>query len=158
MLNPDTNEFFSSKPPLFTVIVAGEYWLLKKAFGWTLADSHDRWPIVCTILITFNVLPLIVFLVLLAKLLEEYGETDWGRLFVYTAACFGTFLTTFSVTLNNHTPAACFVMFAAYPLLRGRSIDVSPPYSTCDCSFRVSSRDWRLRSIFPRQPFWRRSA
>jgi len=129
VMNPETKEFFSSKPPLFTVIAAGEYWLLNKAFGWTLTNSRDRWPIVCTILITFNVLPLIVFLLLLAKLLEEYGTTDWGRLFVYTAACFGTFLTTFSVTLNNHTPAACCTMFAVYPLLRGRSIDNNSPFT-----------------------------
>ena len=123
--NPKTHEYYSSKPPLFSAMVAGEYWLLNKLLGWSLTESHDRWPVVCTILITVNVLPLIIFLRLLANLLEEYGSTDWGRLFVFTSACFGTFLTTFAVTLNNHTPAACCVMAAFYPLLRGRALDSS---------------------------------
>ena len=124
--NPDTELFYSSKPPLLTCLVAGEYWLLNKSLGWTLQEPRYRWPVVCTILLTFNLLPLIIFLRLLSNLLEEYGTTDWGRLFVYTAACFGTFLTTFAVTLNNHTPAACCVLFAVYPLLRGRSTESSP--------------------------------
>ncbi len=36
MLNPDTLEYYSTKPPLLTFLVACEYWLLKKAFGWSL--------------------------------------------------------------------------------------------------------------------------
>lgn len=126
--NPETHEFYSTKPPLFTLIVAGEYWLLNKALGWSLTNRDDRWPIVCTILITFNVIPLIIVLVLLANLLEEYGGTDWGRLFVFTCACFGTFLTTFAVTLNNHTPAACCAMIALFPILNGRSIEWARPF------------------------------
>ncbi len=124
--------FFSSKPPLFTIIAAGEYWLLKETLGWTLTEPRYRWPVVCTVLITFNVLPLLVFLVLLANLLEEYGTTDWGRLFVFAAACFGTFLTTFAVTLNNHLPAAYCVLFAVYPLLRGRASAPVKPFSVCN--------------------------
>jgi hypothetical protein len=127
---PET-DFFSSKPPLFTMIAAGEYWLLNRGLGWTLTEPQHRWPVVCTILITFNVLPLIVFLVLLAKLLEEFGTTDWGRLFVFAAACFGTFLTTFAVTLNNHGPAAYCVLFAVYPLLRRRAAAPAKPFSIC---------------------------
>jgi len=121
--DPATDYFYSSKPPLLTTLVAGEYWVLHKSLGWTFEDPQHRWPIVCVILLTFNLLPLIVFLRLLANILEEYGSSDWGRLFIYTAACFGTFLTTFAVTLNNHTPAAYCVLFAIYPLLRERSIE-----------------------------------
>ncbi|MCE9530079.1 MAG: hypothetical protein K8T89_02920 [Planctomycetes bacterium] len=127
--NPETNAFYSSKPPLFTVFVAAEYWLLKRGLGWTLTDAQFRWPVVCAILITFNVLPMLIFLLLLANLIEEYGTTDWGRLFVFTAACFGTFLTTFAVTLNNHTPAAFCVMAAIYPLLRGRGNESNRPFT-----------------------------
>ena len=126
--NPQTDEFYSTKPPLFTTIVAGEYWLLNKALGWSFKERQDRWPLVCIILITFNVIPFVIVLVLLANLVEEYGRTDWGRLFVFAAACFATYLTTFAVTLNNHTPAACCAMIATYPLLNGRSIDSDRPY------------------------------
>ena len=60
--NPDTDQFYSTKPPLFTVLAAGEYWLLRNGFDLTLQNPDHRWPIVCTILITFNLLPLIAFL------------------------------------------------------------------------------------------------
>lgn len=130
--HPQTDEFYSTKPPLFTVIVAGEYWLLNKSLGWSLTESRDRWPIVCTILITFNVIPFVILLVLLANLIEEYGKTDWGRLFVFACACFGTFLTTFAVTLNNHTPAACCALIAIYPILNGRSIEWARPFTALE--------------------------
>ncbi len=116
VMDPDTGAFYSSKPPLLPTVLAGEYWLLKKFLGWSIVS--DRWPVVCVILLTVNAVPFAVYLVLLARLIEDHGTTDFGRLFVFTAACLGTFLTTFSVTLNNHTPAACCALFAVYPLLR----------------------------------------
>lgn len=118
VLRPDTQEFYSSKPPILPTLVAGEYWLLKKVFGWSITDETSRWLVVRTILLTVNLLPLILYLVLLARLVERYGTTDWGRLFVIGAAGFATFLTTFSVTLNNHTVAAWCAMVALYALLR----------------------------------------
>jgi hypothetical protein len=115
VLHPDRQEFYATKPPLLTVAAAGEYWLLRKFLKWEI--DEQRWEVVVTILLTLNVLPLAIALWLLALLLERYGVTDWGRLFVFAVACFGTFLTTFSVTLSNHVPAACCVLFAAYALL-----------------------------------------
>jgi hypothetical protein len=116
VMEPETGLFYSSKPPLLPTVLAGEYWLLKKAFGWSIVQ--DRWYIVCTILLTVNVLPFAVYLLLLARLVEDYGTTDFGRLLTFTTACVGTFLTTFSLTLNNHTPAAYCALFAICPLLR----------------------------------------
>ena len=129
VMNPKTGAFYSSKPPLYTVIVAGEYWILHHTLSWTI--DGDRWPVTCTILITFNVLPLVLMLWLMSKLIEEYGTTDWGRMFAMASACFGTFLTTFAVTLNNHTPAATCAFLAVYPLLRGRS-QHPHPYRPCE--------------------------
>ena len=119
VLHPDTKVFYSSKPPLMPVAVAGEYWLLKTLFGWTLTDQPSK--VVIATLITVNVLPLFVYLLLLSRVIDRFGATDWGRLFAYAAACFGTFMTTFATTLNNHTPAACTTLFAVYPLLMWRS-------------------------------------
>lgn len=116
VMNPDSGEFFSSKPPLFPTLLAGEYWLLKHLFGWSIV--RDRWLVVCTILLTVNALPFAVYLTLLARLVETWGTTDFGRLLAFATACFGTYYTTFSATLNNHTPAMCCVLFALYPLLR----------------------------------------
>lgn len=124
VLNPETQEFYSSKPPLLATIVAGEYWLLKHVFGWSLKNPpgsdapDDRWKIVPVVLLTVNALPMLLYLLLISKLLEQYGTTDWGRIFVMGAACFGTMLTPFAITLNNHSTATCCVLFALYPVLR----------------------------------------
>src|SRR5919201_945020 len=98
VLRPDTQEFYSSKPPFLATLVAGEYWLLKQAFGWSIVEQ--RWEVVRTILMTVNWLPMIAYLAVLGRLVDRLGTTDWGRLYVMTAACFGTFLSSFVITLN----------------------------------------------------------
>src|SRR5262245_23154188 len=60
VLKPDTQEFYSSKPPLLPTLVAGEYWLLKQAFGWSIVEQ--RWEVVRTILLTVNGLGMVVYL------------------------------------------------------------------------------------------------
>jgi hypothetical protein len=116
VMNPETKEFFSSKPPLMTTVLAGEYWLLKRTLGWDIV--RDRWLVMPFIVFTANVLPFAVYLLLLARLIEGIGTTDFGKLLAFTVAAVGTYLTTFSGTLNNHLPAAFCVLFAAYPLVR----------------------------------------
>lgn len=107
---------FSSKPPLFPTMMAGPYWLIHRLTGWTLGDHP--YVIGRIMLVTFNVLPMILFFVLLAALVERLGTTDWSRLFVMGSAAFGTFLTTFAVTINNHLIAAVSAMVALYAVAR----------------------------------------
>jgi hypothetical protein len=109
------DHFYSSKPPLLPTLTAGLYWGLRRAAGLDLlARTHET---VHAILLVVNWLPWIVALTLLAALVERYGQSDWSRLFVVIAAAFGTFLTTFLTTFNNHTVAATSVVFALYPAL-----------------------------------------
>ncbi|MHB1422948.1 MAG: hypothetical protein ACYC3I_07100 [Gemmataceae bacterium] len=117
MRDPATLEYYSTKPPLLTFLVACEYWLLKKSFGWSLNDD-SRFAVVRVCLLTFNLLPFAVYLWLLVRLLERWGTTDWGRIFVVAAACFGTLMTPFLISLNNHTLAACSVVVAVYAAVR----------------------------------------
>jgi hypothetical protein len=116
VLQPETNQFYSSKPPFLATLLAGEYWFLKTVFGWSIVDQ--RWEVVRVILFTINWLPLVLYLVFLSRLVEDIGTTDWGRIFVFAAGCFGTFLIPFATTLNNHTVAACCALFALYPAVR----------------------------------------
>lgn len=116
VLDPDSQQFYSSKPPFLPTLVAGEYWLLKNLLGWTLTEHP--FAVVRTVLITFNVIPLLFYLIVLARILERYGSGDWARIFVMAAACFGTMVTPFSITLNNHTLASCTAVFAIAPALR----------------------------------------
>jgi hypothetical protein len=123
MLDPATLEYYSTKPPLLTFLVAGDYWLLKKTLGWKLADEtggerDQRFAIVRVCLLTFNLVPFVIYLWLLARLAERFGATDWGRVFIVAAACFGTMATPFLLTLNNHTLAMCAALVAVYATVR----------------------------------------
>lgn len=108
--------FYSSKPPFLPTIVAGLYWLLRHALHWSI--TAQRWQVIPTILLMLNWLPFVVYLTLLARLVERFGTTDWGRLYVVAVGGFATFVTSFSACLNNHTVAAWGCLFALYPALR----------------------------------------
>lgn len=112
--------YYSSKPTLLPTLLAGEYWLIRQATGATLAEQAGY--VVRLMLVFTNVLPLAAALVLLARRVEELVASDAARTFTVAAACFGTFLTTFAVTLNNHLVAAISLIVGielAWPLLAG---------------------------------------
>jgi hypothetical protein len=103
---------FSSKPPLGATLIAAAYWPIYRLTGVTLG-THP-YEIGRFMLVLFNLVPLVIYFLLMARLIERFGTTDWGRIFVMAAAVFGTFLSTFVVTINNHLPAAVCVAMAVY--------------------------------------------
>jgi hypothetical protein len=107
---------YSSKPPLLATLLAGEYWLINRVTGATLADHP--YEIGRAMLLAVNILPLILMYVLLARLVERFGTTEWGRILVMAAATMGTLLNAFAVVLNNHIVAAVSATVAIYALVR----------------------------------------
>lgn len=81
-----------------------------------------RWPVFVLylkpVVIVLNVVPLVVFLVLYARMLDRYASNDWTWFFCLFAAAWGTLLFAFETTLNNHTVAAASAFFAIYAFLR----------------------------------------
>jgi hypothetical protein len=108
--------YYSSKPTLLPTLQGGVYWLVYHLAGWSL--GRQTYATVRLLLVLFNVAPLVVYFVLLSRLAERLGKSDWSRVFVMAAACFGTFLTTFAVTLNNHVPGAVSAAIAIYAVVR----------------------------------------
>lgn len=107
--------YYSSKPTLLNTLLAGPYWVLKQTTGITLvAKPHF---VIRLLLVLFNVFPLMVYFQLVAWMVERWGTTDFGRIFTMAAATFGTFLTTFAVTVNNHLPAAICLLATVVVLL-----------------------------------------
>jgi hypothetical protein len=115
-LHPAKLEFYSTKPPLLATILAGLYWLLQFLFGWTLRD--EPFAVVRTILVLVNLVPFYFYLRALAGLAERFGRTDWSRYFVLASAAFGTLVTPFLITLNNHTLGTFAVLFTLLAVLR----------------------------------------
>jgi hypothetical protein len=129
VLRPDDGLLYSSKPPLLPTLLALEYKLLKNMptfayssdAGWHATGrltfaTHPR-ALVRIIVLTANWVPFVVFLILFARLLDRLTSDVWVRTFTLATAAAGTYLTGFSVTLNNHTIAAFCCFFALYPAL-----------------------------------------
>jgi hypothetical protein len=85
------------------------------------AEPH-KWPAYVyyfkPIIILFNVVPFLVFLVLYARLLDRHAANDWAWFFSLFAAAYATLLLAFDQTLNNHTVAAWSAFFSLYALVR----------------------------------------
>ncbi len=107
---------YSSKPTLLPTLLAGQYWLVHKVTGWSLADNPHE--VVRTMLLPINMGGMVVMFLLIAKLAERFGTTDWGRLLVVGAATFGTLLFAFVIVLNNHLIAAVSTAIALYAGVR----------------------------------------
>jgi hypothetical protein len=108
--------YYSSKPTVLPTLMATVYWPIYRLTGATLG-THP-YEIGRFMLVLLNVVPLVIGFLLLASLVERFGTTDWGRIFVMAAAAFGTFLTTFAVAINNHLPAAVCAVAAIYAVTR----------------------------------------
>ena len=98
------DHFYSSKPPLLSTLMAAEYWAIYHATGKSLG-THP-YEIGRFMLITINGACLLLIFIFTARLVERLGTTDWGRILVMASCVFGTFLTTFAITITNHLPAA----------------------------------------------------
>jgi hypothetical protein len=103
---------YSSKPPLLAVLLAGPYWVATKITGWTLGDHP--FELGRGLMLIYGILPLAITILFTHGLVERIGQTDWGRLYGMVLICFGTFLTTFSVVLTNHLPAAACVAVSGW--------------------------------------------
>ncbi|QDT37458.1 hypothetical protein [Stratiformator vulcanicus] len=107
--------FYSSKPPLLPLVTAGIYAGYRQALDRTLTQS----PTLLTrhVLTILNLLPLVAALWLTCRIVDRYARSSTARLIVPAVLAFGTFLSPFSVVLNNHTPAAMTLVFSIYALL-----------------------------------------
>ncbi len=105
---PGEGHFYSSKPPLLSTLIAAEYWLIYHGLGYSLGEHP--FGVGRFMLLTINVPTIVALWLLLARYVERYGRTDFGRVFTMVCAVFGTLQTTFAVSLNNHLIAAASAM------------------------------------------------
>ncbi len=111
--------YYSSKPPLLPTLYAGVYGMVSSVTGWSLQESP--FLVARTILVLVNLLPLGVFLFCFLRWHQTRtagAEDAWGSVALALFVAFGTFLTTFTNTLNNHLPAAMAVAGSVWCLHR----------------------------------------
>ena len=111
---PLDGHFIPTKPPVLSTAMAGEYWLLRHTLGLELGDKTQMRYVVRILCLSFVGVPFIFSCVLLRSMLHWYIEASWARLVTIFAACFATLAAGFSITINNHVPAAALLMSGFY--------------------------------------------
>ena len=107
---------YSSKPPLLSTLAAGVSWCLKQTVGLDLRSQTD--DTTHAILLVLNWLPAVASFVVFARLLRRLSEDAFVRSFALATLCFGTLVTGYATTFNNHSLGAACLIFALSPLLR----------------------------------------
>ncbi len=105
--------FYSSKPPLLSVVGAGVYAVLRP-LGFDFGDPAGRSAAVYLLTLVLVGLPYALMLVFAARLLEDFAATDEARLWAFGALALASLPFGYAVTLNNHTPAAALLVMAFY--------------------------------------------
>ena len=114
--------YYSSKPTLLPTLLAYLYRGVRLVTGKDL-ENHP-FEVVRILLILVNVVPMALFLVLMAAVFETLAQDSYTRIILLVGASLGTYLTPFSITLNNHLPAAFsvgVVLFALVHILKNRN-------------------------------------
>lgn len=97
--------YYSSKPPLLPTMYTGVYLLVRAATGATL--MKNTFFIAKVMLVIVNLIPLaVLWLIMARKAAREHASNTWQVVILALFIAFGTFLSTFSNTLNNHLPGA----------------------------------------------------
>lgn len=116
LLHPKTKVFYSSKPPLLPTLLALEAKLLDALFGWSAKEQGAR--VLRLLLATFNGLPLLLYLLAFALVLQRLDAGEGATAALLVTAGFGTFATTFANTITNHVPATAAAGLALFALVR----------------------------------------
>lgn len=104
----------SSKPPVLPLLMAGEYWVMKKALGWSLDKPEDANKIVRVMATTLAGFSYVLALVLFGKAIRMFVDDPLIRLLLMFCLAFCTQLWGYSTQINNHVPAAAMLLAAVY--------------------------------------------
>lgn len=96
--------YFSSKPTLMPIVLAGLYKAISAVTSWRLAT--DTFAVSQTMLLLVNFLPWVWLTWRMLRWIEAETSDAFARGCLSIIAIGGTFLTTFVVTLNNHLHGA----------------------------------------------------
>ncbi|MEZ6056033.1 MAG: hypothetical protein R3C01_04945 [Planctomycetaceae bacterium] len=113
----EEEHIYSTKPPLFPTMVAVVYRIQKGILGWRVDDSASKREAVAGVLLFVNFLPWGIALWMLYGILNRLNVSPLVLLVIMATACFGTLLSPFLLSLNNHLPAAvCLIVTLAFAM------------------------------------------
>lgn len=107
----------SSKPPIFSLILTGEYLILKK-LGYSLKDESHLKKIVQMLIFINIILPFILANLCIWKFLIEINVTLSTRILTLFISLFATQWSAYAIHFSNHVPAGCFLIISLFCLWR----------------------------------------
>lgn len=106
---------YSSKPPLLSTIAAGIYWGLKQTAGYDLRQDPESTT--HAILLLLNGIPMVLSFIVFACTLKRVTDHAPTQSIALAIWCFGTLVTGYATTFNNHSLGAVCLAFALGPLI-----------------------------------------
>ncbi len=104
----------SSKPPVMPLMMTIEYIVMRRVFGWNLANEEDLRPILQVMIITLIKLPHIIGLVFFALTLRMFVSNLRNAALLLLVFALATPVPGYACQLNNHTPAVAALIVALY--------------------------------------------
>jgi hypothetical protein len=125
-------------------MLAGLYWVLKSTTGWDLVDHPF---LVGRLMVAFaNGIALSIYWFPLRSMILHVEASAWNRIIVAIAATWGTFLTSFAITINNHLPAAAATMLVMWCLWR---IDIGSGFNSILAATAGLASGFAVEGEFP---------
>lgn len=124
---------YSSKPPLLTLMLAAVtkpvMMVVHAIRGKQLTE--DPFLVGRIVLVLVNLIPLALWWCFLHRWLERHIPIPWTRMIILSLAIWGTYLSTFTVTLNNHIHGAIFFSISlafAWQIMRAAQASAKAPW------------------------------
>ncbi len=105
----------SSKPPIFSLIMAGEYLILKE-FGYSLDNPQHLKPIVRFYIISLIIPLFALSLLIIWRFLHSISASAPVRIATLAVLAFGTHWSAFSPHFTNHLPGGALLIISLYCL------------------------------------------
>lgn len=103
----------SSKPPMLSVLMTGEYELMHAFLGMDLRNPNHVKPILYVMCVTLVGGGYLLTLLLFARTVKWIAGPS-ASVLLLAALAFGTLLWGYSIKFNNHIPAAAMLMLVLY--------------------------------------------
>lgn len=111
--------YYSSKPPMLSVLTAGVYWIYKSVTGNTIRYNRRSVAMFCNRVMAG--IPHILLLVFFFRFTRLITQNDEAVLAGLGAVCFSFIGAGYATSLNNHSPAAAVLLIGFYYAYRIRN-------------------------------------
>ncbi len=106
------DNIYSSKPPTYPFIMAGQAWLLKKVTGKSFYDGRKTAVRMLTLL--NQIFPYLLILILALIMCRQFYDDAWTINFLLLSLTIGSLPYGYAATINNHTFAAILIFIAFF--------------------------------------------